>query len=76
MASKKRYYDKAKGKSDGQMISGATGIANMPTEVVMKYYPKDGPYFSYDLNDGMSGISKQKSADVNKAKSQRPDSKY
>ena len=73
---KKRYYDKSMSKSDGAMISSGGGIANMPTELVMKYYPKDGPYFTEDLDDSMREIDSNKAADVNIAKKQSNDSKF
>lgn len=73
---KKRYYDKKMEKSDGNMISGSVGIANMPQDVVMKNYPKGSEFMPEGLNDGLSGIDKQKSSEVSKAKTEKPDSKY
>ena len=73
---KKRFHSQTTGSSEGVMFGGSTGFANMPQEVVMKLYPKDGPYYSEGLNDGMSGIDSQRSADVNKAKSQPGGLKY
>lgn len=73
---KKRYYDKKMSKSDGAMIGGSTGIANMPTEVVMKFYPKGGAYLPENLNDGMSGVDQQVSSDVSGTKSNLSPTKY
>ena len=73
---KKKFYDNATDTKNGGMISGSVGIANMPTEVVQKYYPKDGPYMTSDLNDGITGVDSQKSGDVGKAKSQLKNVKY
>ena len=73
---KKRFYDQSMDKANGAMIGSSGGMANMPQNVVMKHYPKDGPYFSSDLDDSMKEIAKTRSADVNKAKSQFNDSKF
>jgi hypothetical protein len=48
----------------------------MPTGVIQKYYPKDGSYMPEGLNDGISGIDSQKSADVGGAKSNLSKTKY
>ena len=74
--SKKRFYDKKMSTSDGNMLGGSGGQANMPQNVVMKNYPKGSEYMFEGLEDGMSVIDKQKSSDVSKAKSEKPDSKY
>jgi hypothetical protein len=76
VAKKKRYYDKKMSARDGAMISGKLGIALMPTEVMMKYYPKDGSYLPENLNDGMSGIDKQMRDDVTGAMKDLSDTKY
>jgi len=73
---KKRYYDKMQEKKDGAMIGGATGLAHMPQNVVMKYYPSDGSYLPEGLNDGISGIDMQKSSDVGGAKKNPSKTKY
>lgn len=73
---RKRYYDKMQEKKDATMISGKLGIALMPTDVIMKNYPSDGSYMSWDLNDGISGIDKQKATDVKEAKKNPAESKY
>jgi len=73
---KKRYYDKKMSKQEGGMIAGATGIALMPTNVIMKYYPKDGSYLPENLNDGLSGIDKQTKADVSGTKRELSKTKF
>jgi len=73
---KKRYYDKKMAKKDGEMISGARGIALMPTQLVMSYYPKDGSYLPENLNDGMSGIDQQKKSEHNTAMREKASTKY
>lgn len=73
---KKRYYDKMQERKDGSMVSGSVGIANMPTNVIMKYYPSDGSYMPENLNDGLSGIDMQKASDVSGAKKNPSKSKY
>lgn len=73
---KKRYYDKMQERKDGSMIGGSTGIANMPQNVIMKYYPKGGAYMPENLNDGLSGIDSQMSSDVGGAKKNPSKSKY
>ena len=76
MPKRKRYYDKMMEKSDGGMMGTSSGHANMPSEVIMKYYPKDGSYLPENLNDGISGVDSQKSSDVSGAKKNPGDSKY
>lgn len=73
---KKRYYDKKMSNQEGGMISGAVGIANMPTDVIMKYYPKDGSYLPENLNDGLSGIDKQTKSDVAGTKKELSETKF
>jgi len=73
---KKRYYSSA-GKMGGEMISGASrGHANMPQEVIMKYYPKSDAYLNEDINDGIRGIDVQKMADVKDMKKDLSPTKY
>lgn len=73
---KKRYYDKMREDKDGAMVSGPVGIALMPTNVIQKYYPSDGSYMVENLNDGLSGVDKQKKSDVGGAKKNPSQSKY
>jgi hypothetical protein len=72
----KRYYDASQSKAEGEMISGPLGIALMPENVIRKYYPKGDSFMTEGLNDGMSGIAAQKSADSSKAKATKSKSKY
>ena len=76
MPKKKRYYDKKMEKRDGAMIKGPYGIALMPTNVVMSYYPKDGSYLPENLNDGMSGIDQQKRSEHSNTMKELSPSKY
>ena len=76
MAKKKRYYDKKMSKLEGGMIAGKLGIALMPTDVIMKYYPKDGSYLPENLNDGLSGVDKQKRDDVAGTKKELSKTKF
>jgi len=76
MAKSKRYYDKKMENTDSSMGYGPTGHANMPKNVIIKDYPKEGPYMNPSLNDGISGIDKQRKSDVNDTTRQKPDSKY
>jgi len=63
-------------KQEGAMIAGKLGIALMPTEAIMKYYPKDGSYLPENLNDGLSGIDKQTRDDVTGTKKDLSDTKF
>lgn len=76
MPKKKRYYDKMVEKRDGGMISGTVGMANLPQNVIMKYYPKDGSYMPENLNDGLSGVDMQMSSDKGGAKKNLSTTKY
>ena len=73
---KKRYYDKMKSEMEGDMISGPVGQAMMPQDVIMSHYPKDGSYLPENLNDGLSGVDKQKNDDVRGTKAELSDTKY
>lgn len=45
---------------DGGMIrEDRSAIANLPQEVMMKAYPKTGPYMPEDLDDTIRGVDKQ-----------------
>ena len=49
---------------DGGMIrEDRSAIANLPQEVMMKAYPKTGPYMPEDLNDTISGVDSQMDGD-------------
>lgn len=72
----KRHYDEAyagqdarrtQEMQDGGMIrEDRSAIANMPQEVMMKPYPKTGPYMPENLDDTIHGIDKQMDMDDNK----------
>jgi len=50
-------------RMDAAMISeDHTAMANMPQQVIMKYYPK-AHYSTYDMDDTIRGIDKQQQAD-------------
>ena len=55
MAMKKKYYDA------GYMVKNDKGaIANMPTEIMTKYYPENPSYASETYySDSIDGIDKQ-----------------
>ena len=76
MPKKKRYYDGMTSDRDGAMISGPLGIALMPTNVIQKFYPSDGTYMNSNLNDGLSGIDKQKRSDISDVKKNPAKTKY
>lgn len=40
-------------------------VANLPQEVIMKAYPKTGPYLPEVLNDTLAGVDKQMDGDDN-----------
>lgn len=54
---------------DGGMISeDMRAIANLPQEVMIKAYPKSGPYLPEGLNDDISGVDKQMDYDGSQRK--------
>ena len=63
-------------KKDGAMVKGATGLAHMPQNLIMKYYPKGSSYMPEGLNDGLSGIDSQMSSDVGGAKKNLSKTKF
>lgn len=49
---------------DGGMIrEDRSAIANLPQEVMMKAYPKTGPYMPEDLDDTIRGVDMQMDGD-------------
>jgi len=49
---------------DGGMIrEDRSAIANLPQEVMMKAYPKTGPYIPEDLDDTIRGVDMQMDSD-------------
>ena len=61
---------------DAAMIDAPRGHANMPQEVIMKNYPKDGVSMPEDLDDTIRGIDKQIKADSSKHKKSGDLGKY
>lgn len=43
----------------GMIHENMNAVANLPQEVMMKPYPKTGPYMPEGLNDDISGIDRQ-----------------
>ena len=73
----KRYYNEGhyageesrrrEEREEGGMLSeDKNAIANMPQEVMIKMYPKTGPYMPEDLDDTLRGIDKQMDHDDSK----------
>lgn len=58
---------RAQEHKDGEMIGNSnTAFANMPQEVVMKYYNDANSYLPENLNDGGTGIDAQLRLDNSK----------
>jgi hypothetical protein len=75
MAAKRHYDEHYAGREsrrheemrDGGMIhEDHSAIANMPQEVMMKPYPKTGPYMPENLDDTIRGVDKQMDMDDSK----------
>jgi hypothetical protein len=72
----KRHYDEHyagyEGRRMEEMREGGminedrSAIANMPQEVMMKPYPKTGPYMPENLDDTIRGVDKQMDMDDSK----------
>lgn len=43
----------------GMIREDRSKIANLPQEVMIKPYPKTGPYLPEDLDDTIAGVDKQ-----------------
>ena len=78
MAAKRHYDEHYAGhesrrheemREGGMIHEDRSAIANMPQEVMMKAYPKTGPYMPEDINDTISGIDRQMDGDDSKRKS-------
>ena len=76
MTRKKRYYDKKQSQDDSSMISGATGQANMPQNVIRKFYPSHGSYLPESIQDGISAIDSQMKGSVSDTKKNLSKEKY
>ena len=57
----KRYH---KSKKGGMISNDSSKFANIPTEVVMKEYPKTSYHGDPGLNDTISGIDSQMGSDT------------
>lgn len=58
---------RAQERKDASMVPNGNGAhAGMPTEVVMKLYPKADSYMPENLDDTIKGIDSQKSTDNSK----------
>ena len=77
---KKRFYSKSEmtmERQDSSMLSADnSAVANMPQQVKYHAWPKGAGYASYNLDDTISGIDKQTSADESGMKRHRSKSKY
>jgi predicted solute-binding protein len=77
---KRKFYDsseRAIESKEGAMISeDHSAMANLPQQVMMKYYPKSPYGLSSDLDDTIRGVDKQMSADDNGMKKHISKSKY
>lgn len=49
--------------SEGMMSSSHSSMANCPTEVIMKAYPKAHSYLPEDLDDSIRGVDDQMGGD-------------
>jgi len=50
---------KQEGEDGGMLKSDHSAMANMPQNIIMKYYPKSYGYLPEDLDDTIRGIDKQ-----------------
>ena len=58
---------RAQERKDASMVPNGNGAhAGMPTEVVMKPYPKDNSYMPENLDDTIKGVDAQKGMDNSK----------
>lgn len=53
-------------ESAGMIRNDVRAIANLPQEVMIKPYPKTGPYLPEGLDDTMAGIDRQMDYDDDK----------
>lgn len=47
----------------GMIHENPNAVANMPQEVMIKAYPKTGPYMPEELDDSITGIDRQMDRD-------------
>lgn len=80
MAKKSRFYAKSEASMesrDSKMLSNDySAVANMPQGIKYHAWPKGAPYASYSLDDTITGIDSQMSADVAGMNRHRAKSKY
>jgi len=43
----------------GMLHENPNAVANMPQEVMMKFYPKTGPFMPEELDDSYQGVDRQ-----------------
>ena len=60
----------------GMVSNDSSAIANMPQEVMIKPYPRTGPYMPEDLDDTLTGIDRQMDMDDSKRKATMKPHKY
>lgn len=80
MAKKKRYHESKMAREYGRKVPATVAedmkkFANLPTEVVMEYYP-GRPYIYQDLDDSINYSDMQIANDVNGSKGQAARKKY
>lgn len=74
MLKHREYYAGEEGKRTQEMEDGGmlhedrSCVANMPSELMMKPYPKNGNYLPEDLDDTLTGIDRQINMDDRKRK--------
>ena len=69
MVEDREYARRTQHMQDGGMIhSDFNEIANLPQGVMMKQYPKAGPYLPEDLDDTIAGVDRQMDYDDGKRK--------
>lgn len=75
MAKKRHYNESYAGESarhtqeaqDGGMLSeDRSAVANMPQNIIMRSYPKNGSYMPEDLDDTIRGVDGQMDMDERK----------
>lgn len=60
----------------GMLSEDHSAPANLPQEVVHKYYPKCKYMDRYELDDTMNGLDDTRNYDIKKIQSEEPDSKW
>ena len=76
------YYEGPESRRKQEMQDGGmihedhAQIANMPQVVMMKPYPKTGPYMPEDIDDTIRGVDKQMDMDDSKRRKTMSPHKY